>query len=446
MRHVVIIGGGFGGLEVARRLRATKVRVTLIDRNNYHLFQPLLYQVATGGLSPSNIASTLRYILRRQKNCEVMLAEVTAIDVHSRSLTLDSGTLSFDDLVVAVGATTSYFGHDPWQDDAPGLKSIEDALEIRRRIFLAFEAAEWVEDFPTRQALMTFVVVGGGPTGVELAGALSEIARHTLKHDFRHIDPRETRIILIEAAPHLLAHYPEKLRRWAEEKVRRLGIEVLTQTRVVDVNDHSVRVRRGEEEFVLQTRTTVWAAGVRANPLAEALAAQCALSVDRSGRVPVTAQLTVGEFDNIYAIGDMALCLDADGNPLPGLAPVAMQQGAYVAQRISAQVRGRSCPRPFRYHNRGTMATIGRAAAVAEIGKWQISGWFAWLLWLVVHLMQIVQFESRLLILIQWGWNYFTFNRSARLITGPLRCLKEEENENDSSTTVSPQSSSTKIE
>ena len=417
-QHVVIVGGGFGGLEAAKRLRNAAVRVTLVDRHNYHLFQPLLYQVATGGLSPSNIAAPLRFILRRQRNCEVLLAEVTDIDVKNQRVILADGELVYDQLVVAAGATHSYFGRDDWQPNAPGLKSIADATDIRRRIFLAFEAAERESDPKIRQAMMTFVIVGGGPTGVELAGALSEIAKHTLKHDFRHIDPQDARILIVEAAEHVLAHYPADLCLRAAEKIRSLGVEVHTQTRVTDVTKDHVRISSCEGEATIATRTVLWAAGVKANPLGQIIATACGVQADRAGRVPVSPQLTVGTEDNVFVIGDLATCPDASGKPLPGLAPVAMQQGVYVARSIAARMAGQPLSVPFQYIDRGSMATIGRAAAVAEIGKRQFCGFFAWILWLLVHLMQIVQFQNRVLILMQWGWLYLTFNRSSRIITG----------------------------
>ncbi len=418
MRQVVIVGGGFGGLETARRLKSAKVRVILIDRHNYHLFQPLLYQVATGGLSPANIATPLRFILRRQANCEVLLGEVVDVDLQRQRVMLADGELTYDDLMVAAGATHSYFGHDDWAANAPGLKTVDDATHMRRRIFLAFEAAEREPDPQIRASLLTFVVVGGGPTGVELAGALSEIARHTLKHDFRHIDPEDARILIVEAAEHLLSHYPESLCRRAEERIRSLGIEVHTRTTVTEIEKDFVRLSTADGESMIATRTVLWAAGVKANGLGRIIASKCGIETDRAGRVPVSAQLTVGSYDNLYVIGDLANCSGAGGKPLPGLAPVAMQQGAYVARAIRARISGKALTEPFRYADRGTMATIGRAAAVAQVGKREFCGLFAWILWLLIHLMQIVQFQNRILILIQWSWNYLTFNRSSRIITG----------------------------
>ncbi|TWU26765.1 NADH dehydrogenase-like protein YjlD [Novipirellula galeiformis] len=416
--HVVIVGGGFGGLETAKRLRKADVRVTLIDRRNYHLFQPLLYQVATGGLSPANIATPLRAILGKQANCEVVLAEVTGFDVANQTLLLADGELEYDILVVAAGATHSYFGRDDWEPLAPGLKTIGDATQIRRRIYLAFEAAERETDPELRTALMTFVIVGGGPTGVELAGALSEIAEHTLKHDFRHINPEDARIMIVEAGPHLLGFYPEELCKRAEEKVRCFNIEVHTHTKLVEITGEHVRLQTGEGDVVVPTRTVLWGAGVKANPLGKKLAAACAMETDRAGHVAVNEHLNLAGHENVYVIGDIATCLGEQGKPLPGLAAVAIQQGAYVAKTIAARANQTWKPTPFRYHDRGTMATIGRAAGVAQIGKRQFCGFFAWLLWLFVHLMLIVQFQNRVLILWQWAWNYVTFNRSARLITG----------------------------
>ncbi|MCA9034944.1 MAG: NAD(P)/FAD-dependent oxidoreductase [Planctomycetaceae bacterium] len=415
---MVIVGGGFGGLETARRLRKADVRISLVDRHNYHLFQPLLYQVATGGLSPANIATPLRNILRKQSNCEILLAEVVDVDINKKRLIFADGEIDFDDLVVAAGATHSYFGREDWALNAPGLKSIDDATNIRRRIFLAFEAAEREADPDIRRALMTFVIVGGGPTGVELAGALSEIAQHTLKHDFRHIHPEDARILLVEASEHVLAHYPEDLCRRAADKIRSRGIEIHVHTKVTELTEDHVKLTSADGESIVQTRTVLWAAGVRANPLGKIVATACGVETDRAGRVPVTPQLNVDGHEHIFVIGDIAMCLNEAGKPLPGLAPVAMKQGEFVARRITDRIAGRKDATPFRYVDRGTMATIGRAAAVAQIGQKQFCGFFAWLLWLVVHLLQIVQYQNRVLILCQWAWSYLTFNRSSRLITG----------------------------
>jgi NADH dehydrogenase len=416
--RVVVVGGGFGGLHVARALRKSPVRVTLVDRRNFHLFQPLLYQVATGGLSPANIAAPLRAVLRRQANAEVLLAEVTGFDAAQRKVILADGELPYDSLVVAAGAGHSYFGNDSWSELAPGLKSIEEATDIRRRILLAFEAAEREEDPKRREELLTFLIVGGGPTGVELAGALSEIARHTLRRDFRHIEPSLAKILLVDVADRILGAYPETLSSKALRYLTGLGVTVRTGTRVIDIrSDHVTIEHEGRTESV-PTRTVLWAAGVQASPLAKSLAAATGSETDRSGRLKVRPDLTVGDYRNVFVIGDMAHCPGPDGKPLPGVAPVAIQQGKDVARRIVSRLRRRPEPGSFRYRDPGSMATIGRAAAVAELGRFRFSGFFAWLLWLFVHIMQLTQFENRLLVLMQWGWSYVTFNRTARLITG----------------------------
>ena len=415
--HVVIIGGGFGGLYAARQLKNTAVQVTLIDRRNFHLFQPLLYQVATGALSPANIATPLRSILRRQKNCNVFLGEVIGFDIDQKQVLLKDGSVNFDFLILAAGSTHSYFGHDEWSTLAPGLKSIEDATEMRRRIFTAFERAERETDEAERRALLTFVVVGGGPTGVELAGALAEIAHHTLTHDFHNIDPSEARIMLVEAAPHILAHYPPELSKKAVGQINSLGIEVRTGTFVADIQPDHVCLKCGTNEEQLQTYTVLWGAGVKANVLGHRLAQATNLECDRGGRVPVQGDLTLAGHPELFVIGDLASCPDENGKPLPGLAPVAMQQGAYVARLIKSRLAGNSTISPFRYRDRGTMATIGRSIAVAQVGTWQFCGFFAWLLWLFIHLMEIIQFQNRMLVFTQWLWNYVTYNRSARLIT-----------------------------
>ena len=419
----MIIGGGFGGLETARNLRKANVQVTLVDRHNYHLFQPLLYQVATGGLSPANIATPLRSIFRRQANCEVLLAEVQDFDLDDKRLVLSDGELKYDHLVVAAGATHSYFGHEEWASVAPGLKTLQDATLIRRKVFLAFEAAERERDPKIREQMMTFVVVGGGPTGVELAGALSEIARHTIRNDFRHIHPEDARIVIVEAAEHVLAHYPENLCKRAAEKIRDLGIEIHTQTRVTNITEEEVHLSSKEGDQVIGTQTVLWAAGVHGSPLGSKLAQACGVETDRAGRVGVTNMMNVEGQDDIYVIGDLANCTDGEGVQMPGLAPVAIQQAQYVAKRIVDTISGTQTIETFVYRDRGTMATIGRAKAVVQVGKYESVGFIAWLMWLVVHLLQIVQFQSRLLILFQWGWNYLTFSRSARIITGDDRVI-----------------------
>ena len=416
--RVVIVGGGFGGLEAARQLRKAAVQVTLIDRRNFHLFQPLLYQVATAGLSPANIATPLRYVVRHQRNCEVLLAEVVGFDVKRRGVLLADGEVPYDTLILAAGASHSYFGRDDWEEFAPGLKTLEQATEIRRRILTAFELAERETDPEQRRALLTFTVIGGGPTGVELAGAISEIARHTLAYDFRHINPADSRVVLVEAGPRVLAQFPEELSQRGAKKIRDLGIELLIGHKVVDIRADRVTLLSAEGTIELPTRTVLWGAGVQANPLARKLAEATGASCDNAGRISVQNDQSLAGYPELFVIGDISRALDVDGKPLPGLAPVAMQQGQYVARQIMARMRGDAPLPAFRYRNRGTMATIGRSAAVAQLGSWTFCGFFAWLMWLFVHLMLIVQFQNRLLVLTQWLWCYATHNRSARLITG----------------------------
>lgn len=416
VHQVVIVGGGFGGLNAAQSLRRSPVEVTLVDRRNFHLFQPLLYQVATGGLSPSNIAVPLRSIVRRQKNCRVFMDEVRGFDLDRRVVKLPDGELPYDSLIVATGSQTGYFGHADWAQIAPGLKSIEDALEIRRRILTAFEAAEREENPARRSALLTFVVVGGGPTGVELAGTLAEITRHTLSKEFRRCQPSDARIVLVDFAPRLLNSFPEDLSAEAMRKLETMLVEVRTHTKVTRLDDRSVALQKDEHSELIEADTILWAAGVEASPLGRILATAIGCETDRGGRVPVGPDLTVAGHPEVFVIGDLAAARDALGHALPGVAPVAIQQGKYVASLIVARLSGRSLE-PFRYVDYGNMATIGRAAAVAQLGRWKFRGLTAWMLWLFIHLIQIVRFENRILVLIQWAWNYFTFNRSARLIT-----------------------------
>jgi NADH dehydrogenase len=409
--HVVIVGGGFGGLFAARRLARYPVRVTLVDRQNYHLFQPLLYQVATAALSPGEIAEPIRAILRNQRNVRVLLGEATSVDLANRRVVLADGDLRYDYLVLAVGARHSYFGHEEWEPLAPGLKSLDDALEMRRRILFAFEAAEREEDPEARRAWLTFVIVGGGPTGVELAGAIAEIRRHTVARDFRVIDPRMARVVLLEGGPRVLTNYPPDLSQSAERALRALGVEVRTNALVTEVTPEAVRV--GEE--AIPTRTALWAAGVAASPLGRILG----VPLDRSGRAPVEPDLTLPGHPEVYVIGDLASFTQQTGAPLPGLAPVAMQQGQVAAANIWRTIRGQS-RQPFRYVDRGTMATIGRGAAVAALGRLHLSGPIAWLVWLVVHIYQLIGFDNRVAVMLHWAWSYLTYARGARLITGPL--------------------------
>ena len=417
--RIVIVGGGFGGLYTARRLRSVPVDVTLLDRRNFHLFQPLLYQVATGALSPANIAAPLRAILKRSRNVRVLLADVTAFDVARRRVAATSGEFPYDTLVVAAGVRHQYFGHDEWESEAPGLKTLEDAVEMRRRILLAFERAETETDLAERRALLTFVIVGAGPTGAELAGALGEIARHTLRREFRSIDPAEARILLVEGGARVLTAYPPELSAKAERSLASLGVETLLNASVTAVQGGRVTISRAGATDTIEARTVLWAAGVAASPLAAALAAATGATTDRAGRIGVGKDLTLPGHPEIYVIGDMAALADEKGRPLPGVAPVAMQQGRYVARAIAGRLAGRPIAEPFRYRDKGSMATIGRGRAIADLGFLRLSGYPAWLAWLFIHLMYLVQFGNRVLILVQWAWNYLTWNRSARLITGP---------------------------
>ena len=415
--RVVIIGGGFGGLSAARRLKNVSVDVTLIDRCNYHLFQPLLYQVATGALSPANIASPLRNILNRQKNARVLLAEATHIDVANRRVILSDGEIPYDTLIVATGASHQYFGHDDWEKFAPGLKTVEDATAMRRRILLAFETAEREPDPEKVRALLTFVIVGGGPTGAELAGALGEIANDTLRRDFRKIDPSGARIILVEGTERVLPTYPPQLSAAARQMLERLGVTVRTGTFVTDIRDGAVTVREGDRTETIPTRTILWAAGVLGSPLGRILATGAGAQFDRSGRVIVEPDLTLPGHPEIFVIGDLASFSHQTGAPLPGVAQPAIQEGRYVAGVIEARLWGDKI-KPFHYLDKGNLATLGRAAAVADLNGLKLSGVPAWLLWIFVHLLYIVEFQNRLLVFIQWAWFYFTYDRSARLITG----------------------------
>lgn len=416
MTHrVVIIGGGFAGLNCARALRRADVQVTLIDRRNHHLFQPLLYQVATGGLSPANISTPLRALFARQRNVDIMLGEVTDIDVQGRRVLMTDGEIAYDTLVVATGSHHHYFGNEQWAAIAPGLKTNDDATEIRRKILLAFERADREPDADARRAWLTFVLVGGGPTGVELSGAIAEIAHKTLRGNFRHIDPAEARILLIEAAEHVLANYPEDLSKKAKQALEGLGVDVRAKTMVIDVQPRQVTLEHDGAQETIAARTILWTAGVKASPLGAAIAKRAGIETDKAGRIPVTGDCNVAGYPELFVLGDLAEFKGLDGKPLPGVAQVAIQQGKYVAKRIRRRLRGRDTP-PFRYRDRGNMATIGRNQAVADIGRWHFGGFFAWLLWLFVHLMYIASFQNRLLILIQWAWNYVTRNRSARLI------------------------------
>lgn len=415
-RHrVVIVGGGFGGLYAAKHLRRVDVDVTLIDKRNHHLFQPLLYQVATGGVSPGDIASPLRAVLKRNNNTRVWQAEAVDIDTGRRDILLRDGRLPYDTLIVATGVRHAYFGNDHWEKVAPGLKTVEDALDIRRRIFLTFEAAERERDAKARQERMTFVIVGGGATGVELAGALGELAHETLKKDFRSIDPRETRIILIEAMDRILPTYPPQLSARAEAALSKLGVTTRKETRVTDISDAQVGIQRGHDHERIAARTVLWAAGIEASPIGRILARETGVRLDRAGRVCVEPNLTIDGHPEIFVIGDLASV--AHPVPLPGTAPVAIQQGRYVADSIRRRRSARK-EAVFRFRNRGQLAVIGRHAAVADFGRFTISGFPAWLTWVFVHIWHLIEFDNKIIVMVQWAADYFTRKRGARLITG----------------------------
>jgi NADH dehydrogenase len=416
--RVVIIGGGFGGLYVAKALGRAPVSVAVVDRRNFHLFQPLLYQVATGGLSPGEIASPLRVVLRKNRNTEVLLGEVIDIDVANRRVILQDGEVPYDTLIVATGATHHYFGNDQWEAVAPGLKTIENATEIRSRLLGAFERAERAGDPAERRAWLNFVIVGAGPTGVELAGALGEIANDTLSRDFRHIDSRDAAILLVEGEPRVLPTFPPDLSAKAERQLIALGVRSLTSARVTAIDADGVTVAVNGSEDRIATHTVLWAAGVRASRLGKVLAERAGAQLDRAGRVIVEPDLSIPGHPGIFVIGDLSSFTHQDGKPLPGVAPVAMQQGRYVARLIQRRLAGREKPAAFHYFNKGNLATVGRNRAVAEFGKLHISGFPAWFTWVFVHLMYLVEFENRLLVFTEWVYNYVTRNRGARLITG----------------------------
>ncbi len=424
MAHrVVILGGGFGGLYAAQALRRAPIDLTLVDRRNFHLFQPLLYQVATGSLSPSEISAPIRAVLRDQRNARVLLGDAIGLDAAERRLILADGEVPYDTLIVATGAQNYYFGNDQWPQFAPGLKSIEDATAVRHNILYAFEAAERESDPHRRRAWLTFVIVGGGPTGVELAGALAEIARDTLRHDFRSIHPEESVILLLEGTPHVLPTYPEKLSIAAERSLVKLGVQPRTNVRVVAIDAAGVTLTSGER---IESRTVLWAAGVAPSDFGKVLASalfngsEDAL-LDKQGHVVVGQDLTVPGHPEIFVIGDLAH-VEQDGKILAGVAPVAMQEGRYVAAAIMARLRGDRlrgrAVKPFHYHDKGSLAVIGRAAGVADLGRLKMSGVIAWLAWLFVHLMYLVEFRNRVIVFVRWGFQYLSFDRGARLITG----------------------------
>src|SRR6266700_2258748 len=407
--RVVIIGAGFGGLQAAHALRKAPVELTVIDRNNHHLFQPLLYQVATAGLSPADICVPIRFTLRKQKNTEVLLAEVTGIDLQEQRVIIGDRSISYDYLVVATGALDNYFGHDNWEHFAPGLKSVVDATILRRNILLAFEAAELETEPEKVTALLTFVLVGAGPTGVEMAGAIAELAHKAMVSDFRHIDPRTAHIILVEAGPRILPTVPANLARKAQRALTRLGVEVRTGAAVEAIDDNGVVVAGSR----IAAKTVIWSAGVKASAAGQWLKAE----IDRGGRVKVLADLSLPGHPNVFVIGDTASAMQ-DGKPLPGVAPVAMQAGRYVASVIAQRVAGKKqAAIPFRYHNKGNLATVGRSFAVLEIGRIRLTGFVAWAMWLTIHIFYLIGFRNRFLVFFQWTWAYFTFQRGTRLIT-----------------------------
>ena len=411
--HVVIIGGGFGGLSVAQALDGAPVRVTLVDSRNHHLFQPLLYQVAMAGLSPADIAAPIRGVLRKQKNAQVLLAQAQRVDLAARTVTLDVGVRSYDYLIVAVGAQNHYFGHSDWEKHAVGLKDVEDAVEIRSRVLLAFEAAELTQDEAERQRLLTFVVVGGGPTGVELAGALAELSRFVLSRDFRNVNPAAARVMLLEGGSRILASFPDELSQRALKDLNRLGVEVRTGQHVTRIDEKGVAI--GEQQ--IPSATVLWAAGVKAG----ALTATMAVPKDKGGRIVVEPDLTVPGHKEVFAIGDAVSYVHQFENraPLPGVSPVALQQGRHVARTIIEAAKGKSdAYKKFHYFDKGSMATIGRAAAIAQIGRLKIGGFFAWFLWLAVHIFFLITFRNRIAVLFNWAYQYLSYKRGARLITG----------------------------
>jgi NADH:ubiquinone reductase (H+-translocating) len=417
--QVVIIGGGFGGLSAAQTLKRAPVDVTLIDRRNFHLFQPLLYQVATGSLSPGEISAPLRGVLSKQKNTRVLLGDVIDVNPDTNSILLADGAIvQYDFLIVSAGAQSSYYGHEEWRKWAPSLKSIEEATEIRHKILYAFEVAERISDPVARASWLTFVIVGAGATGVELAGAIGEIARQTLRNDFRSIHPEEAQIILMDGAPRVLMPFPEDLSRRATKALERLGVKVRTGVMVKAIDREGVTIAQGPTEIRLDARTVIWAGGVAAPPVGRALAESAGAETDKSGRIKVKPDLTLPRFRNIFVIGDLAICLDRSGKPLPGVAQVAMQGGAYAAKSIVKRIKTGEASPPFKYFDKGSLAVIGRAAAVANAFGVKLSGLPAWLMWAFIHLMYIVEFRNRVLVFVQWAFEDLTFNRGARLITG----------------------------
>ncbi|MFN6536206.1 MAG: NAD(P)/FAD-dependent oxidoreductase [Nostoc sp. EkiNYC01] len=415
--QVVIVGGGFGGLYTAKTLAKAAVNVTLIDKRNFHLFQPLLYQVATGALSPADISSPLRSVLSKSKNTKVLLGEVNNIDAEAQKVIVGDEAIAYDTLIVATGAKHSYFGKDNWEEFAPGLKTVEDAIEMRRRIFTAFEAAEKETDPVKRRAWLTFVIVGGGPTGVELAGAIAELANQTLKEDFRNIDTSEAQILLLEGLDRILPPFAPELSQEAEASLTRLGVVVQTKTLVTNIENDIVTLKQGDEVKEIASKTILWAAGVKASAMGKVLTERTGAECDRAGRVIVESDLSIKGYPNIFVIGDLANFSHQNGKPLPGVAPVAKQQGEYVGELIQQRLAAKTLP-AFAYVDRGSLAMIGQNLAVVDLGFIKLKGFFAWVFWLLIHIYFLIEFDNKLVVIIQWAWNYFTRNRGARLITG----------------------------
>jgi NADH dehydrogenase len=415
--QVVIVGGGFGGLYAAKALAKANVNVTLIDKRNFHLFQPLLYQVATGALSPADISSPLRSVLSKSKNTTVLLGEVNDIDTTEQQVMVSGEAVPYDTLIVATGAKHSYFGKDNWEEFAPGLKTVEDAIEMRRRIFMAFEAAEKETDPAKRRALLTFVIVGGGPTGVELAGAIAELATQTLKEDFRNIDTSETKVLLLEGLDRVLPPFAPELSQEAQASLEALGVDVQTKTLVTNIENDIVTIKQGDEVKTIASKTVLWAAGVKASAMGKVLMDKTGAECDRARRVIVEPDLSIKGHPNIFVVGDLAHFAHQNGKPLPGVAPVAMQEGEYVAKLIQKRIKGETLPQ-FNYVDRGSLAMIGQHAAVVDLGFIKLKGFLAWFFWLFIHIYFLIEFDNKLVVMIQWVWNYFTRNRGARLITG----------------------------
>jgi len=417
--RVIVLGGGFGGLSAVQRFKRAPVEVILIDRRNFHLFQPLMYQIATGSLSPGEIAAPLRGVLSRQKNTQVLLGEVSDIDPASKKIQLlDGATFDYDSLIVATGSQTSYYGNDSWREWAPSLKSVEEATAIRHKILYAFERAERAATHEESRAWLTFVIVGAGATGMELAGALAEIANETLKNDFRHINPQEARILLVEGGPRVLPSFPEDLSAKAERLVTKLGVEVMKGVMVTSIDANGVAFRRGDKTESLAAHTELWAGGVETTTFGKKLAQRTHAETDKSGRIKVNPDLTIPNYPDIFIVGDLAHATDKDGKPMPGVAQVAIQGGAFAAKTIKSRIENKKAEAAFHYFNKGDMAVIGRAAAVANIFGFHLSGFIAWFTWLFIHLIYIVEFQNRVMVFIQWGFEYLTFSRGARLITG----------------------------